>query len=387
MSQKNEIPEECEKAKVLLPVLDNSTAKENVKCEPNLSYRRESSLRLPTLDSLYEFDEQGLSSRSSGYGYEETSGLGSTGSSEKSSKDARYDNGPRQKFDVVLEEHEEKEIARKVKKEFKKEFKDIRQQTREKQKILRKKFQSQINSARASLLVARANAERKAIDKLEEKAEKKEANIIKKRKERRNSPLKENPRKSLFGDTVSDLAALRKVRAELDRARARRRSTIASTILASRRFSLGAAVPDYETKKLENVEEVQKLVYDLQKLGLDNTANDLVRSLHYKKNSEQQMKETLKEEWKNARLKAMNKRDMEIQNLRQQKLEEKEMLERERIEREKEERKRLERERSRRQMEALRRKAFNISLRKSMEGSKLVTSISRPYTYSYFNPR
>jgi len=187
---------------------------------------------------------------------------------------------------------------------------------------------------------------------------------------------------------ATDIAALRKVRAELDRARARRRSTIATSLVISRHKGLKVGLgilPDYEIRKLEKQDEIMKLVEEMETLGLNDAAKNLAESLDTKMNSEEQLMINLKEERRQAKVKAMEKKNMEVDRLRKEKIEEKEMLERMRLKREAEERERLERERRIRVMNALKRKAFNIEMRKNLTSSKLTTQLSRAHTYSYFN--
>lgn len=235
--------------------------------------------------------------------------------------------------------------------------------------------------------MARANAERETIEKLQEEAEKKEAEILNQRKKRKELDAKDFRRQSFQGLAV-DMAALRKVRAELDRARARRRSTIATSLVISRHKGMKVGIgilPDYEIRRLEKEDEISKLVEELQTLGLSDAAKNLAQSLDTKVSSEEQLMINLKEERRQAKLKAMEKKNTEVERLRKEKIEEKEMLERERLQREAEERERLERERRIRVMNALKRKAFNIELRKSLTHAKLTTKVSRAHTYSYFN--
>ncbi|XP_032232944.1 trichohyalin [Nematostella vectensis] len=296
---------------------------------------------------------------------------------------------PERRKDAMLEEEEEREIEQRVQKEFKEEFQKIKMQAREKQVIIRKKFKSKINKARAALLTARINAEKETINKLEKEAERKEAEVLQRRFKRK---MESNSNWDLIKDpadithNMKDLAALRKIRSELDRARARRRSTIASTLVANRhgKMTLDPRFMDTEIKKLERVDEIQKLVHELQSLGLKENANTLISSLVNKKRSEEQLKESLIEERNKAKMRALERKEQEVMRLRQEKIAGKEEEERLKKQREKEEKERLERERRARMMKALERKAFNQSLKRSLEEAKFVTSLSRPYTYSYF---
>lgn len=342
---------------------------------------RRSSMRLPSLGSIIESEQESQSFDSTDSAFEESSQFTSGRSSTLDGADSNISSLNKT---IILEEEEEKEIERKVKQEFKQEFRNIKAQTKEKQKMLRKKFKSKINAARSKLLLARAHAEKETIEKLTEEAERREAAIINQRKKRRNSTIAKTT--ELY--TPEEMAALRKVRSELDRARARRRSTIATSLVISRHKSMKTApglLPDFEIKRMEKEDEIQRIVEELKNLGLDDAAKNLTASLKNKMSSEEQLVQDLKQERQQAKLKAMVKKNMAVEKLRKIKIEEKEILERERVKREAEERERLERERRIRVMNALKRKAFNIDLRNSLVHAKLTTKVSRAYTYSYFN--
>lgn len=361
----------------LLPPIGQHHIKDN---KLRVPVKRRSSSHLPSLGSIVESENETQSFDSSDSAFEESSQF-----SSRSSFVGREDSNLSVINNIVLEENEEREIEKKVRQEFKQEFQAIKAQTKEKQKILRKKFKSKINHARSKLLLARANAEKETIEKLQEEAERKEAEILNERKKRRDLNSKN---KDTFQETAIDLAALRKVRAKLDRAKARRRSTIATSLVLTRHKGMNAGIgvlPDYEIRRLEKEDEITKIVEELQSLGLSDAATNLAASLDNKMSSEEQLIDNLKQERQQAKLKAMEKKNLEVERLRKEKIEEKEMLERERMKREAEERERLERERRIRIMNALKRKAFNIEMRKSLTHAKLTTKVSRPYTYSYFH--
>ena len=289
-----------------------------------------------------------------------------------------------------LTKEEEKEIAKQVDDQFKHDFKKLKIETKEKQVSLRKKFKSIIDNSRSLLIAARLNAEKVTVNKLEETALKKQEEIERRRALRSKKVLVTNSNdKELHyvggsaewvKEHIDEMAALRKIQSDLDRARARKKANSAISIVGKAggngKIKLSNML-NTEVRRLEKAEEVHKLVVELTTLDLKEEASQLMQSLKSKESSELELRAKLYNENLKARLKATRKKELEIARLRKERIANKERLERERKERE-------ERERRERVMAALKRKAQNMELQKRYDQSVMSTRLSRSFTYSYF---
>ena len=124
----------------------------------------------------------------------------------------------------------EKEIRQRAKEALKKELGRIRLEAIAKKNDTRKKFKTVIDDARSQLIASRIEAEKVSIEKLEEKAEMKQAIIFQERAQRK-SKEKANDKGYEKSKTHSEeLAMLRKIQADLDRARARRKHSLVAAL-------------------------------------------------------------------------------------------------------------------------------------------------------------
>lgn len=176
------------------------------------------------------------------------------------------------------------------------------------------------------------------------------------------------------------MAALRKIQSDLDRARARRKSSTGLiSILKAKKAGKIKQMMQTEMRKLERIDEIQNLIQDLVDLGLNEQADSLRGSIQSKEKADITLRRQLKEERNKARVEALKKKEEEVEKLRKKRIAEVERLEQERVARE-------ERERRRRVMAALERKAHNQALRRSFDQTKLTSRISRSHTFSFFPP-
>ena len=285
----------------------------------------------------------------------------------------------------IIYKNFEKSIRQKAKTVLKKELRGIRVQAAEKKNEIRKKFKVVIDDARSQLIASRIEAEKVSIDRLQERAELQQAKIIQERALRK----KEEKEKSDNGYERSrahseELASLRKIQAKLDRARARRKHSLAAALTTVNGKAKVANLLQHEVKKLERAEEVQKIIVELHSLGLTDTAIKLTHSLRGKEESESGLRKELNEEQEKAKKRAMVLVEEEVQKVRKEYADELERKERERAERERLEKERQERERREQEMAKLKKMARDMAMKKMYEESLFNTSVSRPFSFSYF---
>lgn len=286
-----------------------------------------------------------------------------------------------------LTKEEEMEIVKQVNDQLKQEFKRIRDETREKQDALRKRFKTIISNSRSLLINARLNAEKITVNKLEATALKKQEEIEKRRALRTMKVLESGSSSDKlhnFGagedwlkQQIDEMASLRKIQADLDRARARKKANSSLTVGLGKGKLKVSSMLNSEVKRLEKAEQVHKLVLELKSLDLREEACELMQSLKLKESSEIELRARLYNENLKARLKATRRKEQEIARLRRERIADKERLEQERKEQE-------ERKIRERKMAALKRKARNMEFQKHFQESMLNTQKSRSFTYSLF---
>ena len=288
----------------------------------------------------------------------------------------------------ILTSEDMKDIEHRVDEKFREDFKKIWQDTKEKEKRIKARFTKGLNLARASLIEARVKAEKTAINKLEERAEEKQNEIMRKRSERRWQFLAGRQRKesvdskSNIGDQclqqhLEEMASLRKIQSDLDRARARRRNGVASINL-NKKGKLRRLM-QADIRKLEKIDEIENLIQDLNQLGLSEQANTLRLTMQSKEQASVALRDKVKEERNRAKIEAWTKKEEEVEKLRLERIEEMERLGEERKARE-------ERQRRARVMAALARKAHNQELRRGYDQTMLGSRISKPHSFTYFSP-
>ncbi|XP_067039095.1 uncharacterized protein [Acropora muricata] len=280
----------------------------------------------------------------------------------------------------------EKEVRQMVKATLKRELRGIRVQATLKKNEIRRRFKTVIDDARSQLIASRIEAEKVSIDRLEERAELEQAKIMQDRAMRKKEAGKEKSDESAAKNRThsEELASLRKIQAELDRARARRRHSLAAAITTVNGKAKVSNLLQHEVRRLERAEEVQKLLVELHSLGLSETAVRLAHSLRGKEESENRLRRELNNEQEKARRRAMVLVEEEVQKVRKEYAEALERKERERLEREKLEKERMERERREQEMKNLKKLARDMAMKKMYKESVFNTSVSRPFSFSYF---
>lgn len=280
----------------------------------------------------------------------------------------------------------EKEVRQMAKATLKRELRGIRVQATLKKNEIRRRFKVVIDDARSQLIASRIEAEKVSIDKLEERAELEQAKIMQERAMRKKEAGKEKSDESAAKNRThsEELASLRKIQAELDRARARRRHSLAAAITTVNGKAKVANLLQHEVRRLERAEEVQKLLVELHSLGLSETAVRLAHSLRGKEDSENRLRRELNNEQEKARRRATVLVEEEVQKVRKEYAEALERKERERLEREKLEKERMERERREQEMKNLKKLARDMTMKKMYKESVFNTSVSRPFSFSYF---
>lgn len=280
----------------------------------------------------------------------------------------------------------EKEVRQMAKATLKRELRGIRVQATLKKNEIRRRFKVVIDDARSQLIASRIEAEKVSIDKLEERAELEHAKIMQERAMRKKEAGKEKSDESAAKNRThsEELASLRKIQAELDRARARRRHSLAAAITTVNGKAKVANLLQHEVRRLERAEEVQKLLVELHSLGLSETAVRLAHSLRGKEDSENRLRRELNNEQEKARRRATVLVEEEVQKVRKEYAEALERKERERLEREKLEKERMEKERRELEMKNLKKLARDMTMKKMYKESVFNTSVSRPFSFSYF---
>ena len=280
----------------------------------------------------------------------------------------------------------EKEVRQMAKATLKRELRGIRVQATLKKNEIRRRFKTVIDDARSQLIASRIEAEKVSIDKLEERAELEQAKIMQERAMRKKEAGNQKSDESAAKNRThsEELASLRKIQAELDRARARRRHSLAAAITTVNGKAKVSNLLQHEVRRLERAEEVQKLSVELHSLGLSETAVRLAHSLRGKEESENRLRRELNNEQEKARRRAMLLVEEEVQKVRKEYAEALERKERERLEREKLEKERIERERREQEMKNLKKLARDMAMKKMYKESVFNTSVSRPFSFSYF---
>ena len=274
------------------------------------------------------------------------------------------------------------DIENRVEEKFREDFKKIWQDAKARERSIKKKFTKIVDKARSTLIETRVYAEKKAINKLEERAEEKQSEIMKKRSERNWKFVNEKGKKESkkagdrwIREQMEEMAALRKIQSDLDRAKARRRNGVASMSL-NKKGKLRKLMQT-EIRKLERIDEIHHLIQDLNELGLSEHATSLRLSLQSKEHADVSLRNRVCEERGRAKIEALKKKEEEVEKLRQERITEMKRLEKERKARE-------ERERYELVMAALKRKAHNQALRRAYDQTLLASRISRSHSFTYF---
>ncbi|KAL9984903.1 hypothetical protein ACROYT_G007248 [Oculina patagonica] len=302
---------------------------------------------------------------------------------EESSENERKQ-GDKEESNIQLSITSEKEIRQRAKEVLKKELRRIRLEAASKKNDTRRKFKSVIDEARSQLIASRIEAEKVSIDRLEERAEMQQAMIIQERAQRKKEGKGKNSEYDKSRAHSEELASLRKIQSDLDRARARRKHSLAAALTTVNGKAKVANLLQHEVKRLERAEEVQKIIVELYSLGLTESAIDLTHALRGKEESENKFRAQLHEDQVKAKRRAAQLVESEIQKVRKECLAEMERKEREREERERLEKERQERERREREMTKLKKMARDMAMKKMYKESMFNTSVSRPFSFSYF---
>lgn len=286
--------------------------------------------------------------------------------------------------DKQLSMTSEKEIRQRAKEALKKELRRMRLEAAAKKNDTRRKFKTVIDDARSQLIASRIEAEKVSIDKLEERAEMQQAIIIQERAQRIKKERANDSEYEKSKTHSEELAMLRKIQSDLDRARARRKHSLAAALTTVNGKAKVANLLQHEVKRLERAEEVQKIIVELHSLGLTEAAIDLMHALRGKEESENKFRKQLHEDQLKAKKRAASLVESEIKKVRKECLAEMERKEREREEKERLEKERQERERREREMAKLKKMARDMAMKKMYKQSMLNTSVSRPFSFSYF---
>ena len=174
---------------------------------------------------------------------------------------------------------------------------------------------------------------------------------------------------------LEEMAALRKIQSDLDRAKARRRNGVASMSL-NKKGKLRKLMQT-EIRRLHRIDEINHLIKDLNELGLNEHAAALSLNLQSKQQADTSLRDKVREERGRARTEALKRKEEEVEKLRQERIFEMTILEKERKVRE-------EKERYQRMMAALARKAHNQELKRAYNQTLLTSRISRSHSFTYF---
>lgn len=301
------------------------------------------------------------------------------GENEEEGGEAKQDENDQQ-----LSMTSEKEIRQRAKVALKKELKRIRLEAIAKKNDTRKKFKTVIDDARSQLIATRIEAEKVSIEKLEEKAEMKQAIIFQERAQRMKKEKANDMEYEKSKTHSEELAMLRKIQSDLDRARARRKHSLAAALTTVNGKARVSNLLQHEVKRLERAEEVQQIIVELHSLGLTESANDLTHALRGKEESENKFRKQLNEDQVRAKKRAASLVESEIKKVRKECLAEMERNQREREEKERLEEERKEREQREREMAKIKKMARDMAMKKMFKQSMLNTRVSRPFSFSYF---
>ena len=286
----------------------------------------------------------------------------------------------------ILTTKDMQDIESRVDEKLREDFKKIWQDAKAKELRIKKKFSKIIAHARSTLIESRIHAEKEAINRLEERAESKQTEIMKKRFERNRKIVTEKDERESkdhnFGagekwvrEHLEEMAALRKIQSDLDRAKARRRNGVASMSL-NKKGKLRKLMQT-EIRRLHRIDEINHLIKDLNELGLNEQAAALSLNLQSKQQADTSLRDRVREERGRARTEALKRKEEEVEKLRQERVFEMKILEKERKVRE-------EKERYQRMMAALARKAHNQEMRRAYNQTLLTSQISRSHSFTYF---
>ena len=335
-----------------------------------------------------EGSESGITSIDSAYGSEVISPGFSTQSQENERSEFEFPlSDETVDGEGILPLEEEKRIRKKVISELKEEFRKIRQDAQTKVVEIRQDHKRDVNACRAILIKERLNAEEKAVDALEKRAEAIQEEITKKRALRTKEVInqKKSRRDHNFGaddewaqEQIDDMVTLRKVQNDLERAKTRKRVGVSMALVAGKKgkFKLGNLLQT-EIRRLERPDEIRKLAVEMDRLGLGSQAARLATTLEKREEKDVKLRVTLKEERAKTKVKVEMRKEDEIQKVRKERIAEWDTLERERKERE-------EKERLARMMAALKRKARNMQMWRDFDNTLLNSRISRSNSLSYF---
>ena len=291
--------------------------------------------------------------------------------------------------EAILPVEEEKRIKNQVEKELKEEVRKMRLESQAKQSEIRADFKREVNNVRATLIKQRMKAEQRAVAVLEQQAQELEEEVLRKRAERTKQIVKMNSsrRDHNFGageewakEQMDDMAALRRIHSELERAKARKRVGVGMALVAGKKgkFSLGNLLQT-EIRRLERPDEIKKLAMDMEKLGLGTEATQLTATLETREKKDVDLHVTLKEERAKTKAKVEMRKADEVEKVRKVRVSEWDKLEKERKERE-------EKERLARMMAALKRKARNMEMWRDFDNTLMNSRLSRARSMSYFPP-
>lgn len=281
------------------------------------------------------------------------------GENEEEGGEAKQDENDQQ-----LSMTSEKEIRQRAKVALKKELKRIRLEAIAKKNDTRKKFKTVIDDARSQLIATRIEAEKVSIEKLEEKAEMKQAIIFQERAQRMKKEKANDMEYEKSKTHSEELAMLRKIQSDLDRARARRKHSLAAALTTVNGKARVSNLLQHEVKRLERAEEVQQIIVELHSLGLTESANDLTHALRGKEESENKFRKQLNEDQLRAKKRAASLVESEIKKVRKECLAEMERNQREREEKERLEKERKEREQREREMAKIKKMARDMAMKK-----------------------
>lgn len=303
---------------------------------------------------------------------------------EEENSENEHKQDDKEESNIQLSITSEKEIRQRAKEVLKKELRRIRLEAAAKKNDTRRKFKTVIDEARSQLIASRIEAEKVSIDRLEERAEMQQAIIMQERAQRKKEGKGKYSEYDKNRAHSEELASLRKIQSDLDRARARRKHSLAAALTTVNGKAKVANLLQHEVKRLERAEEVQKIIVELHSLGLTEAAIDLTHSLRGKEESENKFRAQLHEDQIKAKRRAAQLVESEIKKVRKECLAEMEREERERAERERLEKERQERERREREMAKLKKMARDMAMKKMYKESMFNTSVSRPFSFSYF---
>ena len=265
------------------------------------------------------------------------------------------------------------------------------------QQEIRKNFQDVVKRARRTLAEARVLAQEESVAKRYEAATQKKRELQKRRAQKRREMLSAPTPTAQSANVVisskveaaagavvwdrTEIKEIRKVHAELDRARAKK-----SQAQYKKDRDTSAAVsgpilhPLYRKSEFDKY-EIDRLVKELHSLNLADKASSLAEAYKSKMDLEQQLRSELKREKREALLEAKRQRLEELARLKEE--EKRKQLE-EKKRRELERKRREEEERMRQLEEDRKRKVHNLQLWSSFHRAGFDTSVSRAFTTSYF---